>query len=98
MVQQKSTKNAFVSLMDGRMYSKFEKYRVEPSTILTIAVILDPRHKIQFVDFCYSKLYDPGSVEAIRVREKLNSMFSLYMSNAPLKSNIECSSNSSPYD
>lgn len=48
------------------LYSSFEKYRTKYDTILAIAVILD---SCSAVDFCYTKLYGPRSVESSRVRE-----------------------------
>ena len=33
------------------------------SVILSIAIILDPRYKIRFVDWAYSKLYGSDSYE-----------------------------------
>lgn len=71
--------NAFALLMASRMYLKFEKYRAEYSRIVAIAVILNPRNKVQFVEFCYNMLYGSGSVEGNQDLEKLNSLFSFYM-------------------
>lgn len=82
----------------NRMYSKFEKYWSEYSTILAIAVTLDPRYKIQFVDFCYSKLYGPGSTEGSRVWEKLTSLFGMYMNSVPAKGSMPCSSQQTSYE
>ena len=39
--------------------------------ILTIAVVFDPRYKLQFVDFFYKKLYGLNSPQFSLVKEKL---------------------------
>ena len=55
--------------------------------MLAIAVILDPRFKLRFVDFCYQKLYGVGgSYEYLKVREKLFALFVEYVSNVPTPS------------
>uniref|UniRef100_A0A5B6ZFM2 Putative zinc finger BED domain-containing protein RICESLEEPER 2-like n=1 Tax=Davidia involucrata TaxID=16924 RepID=A0A5B6ZFM2_DAVIN len=63
-----------------KMFAKFEKYWSEFSMILVIAVILDTRYKIQFVDFSYKKLYGSGSFEFSQVRDNLFSLFIEYVS------------------
>ncbi|KAG6487738.1 hypothetical protein ZIOFF_056339 [Zingiber officinale] len=40
---------------------------------------VDPRFKMQFVEFCYNKLYGHGSNELSLVRSKLVSLFEEYM-------------------
>ena len=56
--------------------------------MLAIAIILDPRYKLRFVDFCYQKLYGVGgSYEYLKVREKLFALFGKYVSNVSTPSN-----------
>ena len=72
-----------------QMLVKFEKYWSEFSVMLAIAVIMDPRYKLQFVDFCYQKLYRVGgSYEYLKVREKLFALFREYVNNISTPSNI----------
>ena len=76
-----------VRKMAVQMLVKFEKYWSECNVVLAIAVILDPRYKLQFVDFCYRKIYGVSdSLEYLKVREKLFSLFGEYVSNAPATS------------
>lgn len=71
----------YLRSMAALMFSKFEKYWSDCHILLIIAVILDPRYKFSFVEWCYKKLYDDaGIVESIKVREKLFSLFSEYSS------------------
>ncbi|VVA41507.1 Hypothetical predicted protein, partial [Prunus dulcis] len=70
--------DSFMKSMATQMMEKFDKYWKEYSLILAIAVILDPRYKIQFVEFCYKRLYGYNSEEMTKVRDMLFSLFDLY--------------------
>ena len=75
------------------MFVKFQKYWAEFSRILAFAVILDPRYKIQFVDFCYKKLYGVnGSLEFTIVRDQLFSLFNEYVENSATRTSSTSSS------
>ena len=55
--------------------------------MLAIVIILDPRYKLRFVDFCYQKLYGvSGAYEYLKVHEKLFALFGEYVSNVPTPS------------
>uniref|UniRef100_A0A2N9E2D6 HAT C-terminal dimerisation domain-containing protein n=1 Tax=Fagus sylvatica TaxID=28930 RepID=A0A2N9E2D6_FAGSY len=85
--QGSESEDEYVRRMAEQMLVKFEKYWSEFSIVLAIAVILDPRFKLQFVDFCYKKLYGVGgSYEYLKVREKLFALFGEYVSNVPTPS------------
>uniref|UniRef100_A0A2N9GYW2 BED-type domain-containing protein n=1 Tax=Fagus sylvatica TaxID=28930 RepID=A0A2N9GYW2_FAGSY len=82
------SEDEYMRRMAEQMLVKFEKYWSEFSVVLAIAVILDPRYKLRFVDFCYQKLYGVGgSYEYLKVREKLFALFGEYVSNVPTPSN-----------
>ncbi|KAG2688933.1 hypothetical protein I3760_09G116200 [Carya illinoinensis] len=73
--------------MACQMLAKFEKYWSEFNVLLAIAVILDPRYKLHFVDFSYTKLYGNGSLEFLNVQTKMASLFMEYnSSSAPTSS------------
>ncbi|XP_019189244.1 PREDICTED: zinc finger BED domain-containing protein RICESLEEPER 2-like [Ipomoea nil] len=73
--EQKNGDDLGMRNMAIQMFAKFEKYWSAFSLILAIAVILDPRYKIHFVDWSYKKLYGHDSMEFKKVKE---SLFSLY--------------------
>ena len=85
------SRDVFLQKMGVQMNLKFEKYWSECSVILAIAVILDPRFKIQFVEWAYSRLYGNDSYEFKRVKDTMQSLFELYAQNL---SHLEDSSNS----
>ncbi|WOK99873.1 hypothetical protein Cni_G08585 [Canna indica] len=66
--------------MAVKMLAKFAKYWSEFSVILSIAVILDPRYKLQFVDWSYKKLYGSHSCEFEMVPNKLFALYEEYAS------------------
>lgn len=76
--EAKASTDVFMNKMGNLMFSKFEKYWSECNVILAIAVILDPRYKIHFVEWAYSKLYGNDSFEFHRVKETMDSLFKVY--------------------
>ena len=76
------------------MFEKFEKYWSEFSLILAIAMILDPRYKLQFVDWSYKKLYRNDSYEFERVKDNLFSLYDEYTDAAKTSKTSSCSSSS----
>ena len=55
--------------------------------MLVIAVVLDPRYKLPFVDWCYQKLYGyASSLQYLKV--KLFALFGEYVSNVSAPSII----------
>jgi len=45
----------FLTNMGNRMHGKFDKYWFEYNLYFSWAVILDPRRKVKFVEYCFSK-------------------------------------------
>ncbi|KAK9995452.1 hypothetical protein SO802_020138 [Lithocarpus litseifolius] len=82
--KESDSEDEYMRKMADQMLVKFEKYWIEFSVVLTIAVVLDPRYKLPFIDWCYQKLYGyASSLQYLKVREKLFSMFGEYVSNVP---------------
>ncbi|KAL2901684.1 Zinc finger BED domain-containing protein RICESLEEPER 2 [Bienertia sinuspersici] len=63
--------------MASIMLEKFEKYWGDYSTLLAIAVVLDPRYKMVLVRSAFLKLYVPIEVEA-RVKEIYDALVETY--------------------
>ncbi|KAI0491991.1 hypothetical protein KFK09_026254 [Dendrobium nobile] len=69
----------YIKKMTFGMIAKFEKYWSDFSIILAIAVILDPRYKFNFVEWCYKKLYvGDYMAELEKVKDNLENLFSCY--------------------
>ncbi|KAH9768720.1 putative AC transposase [Citrus sinensis] len=72
------SEDVYMKTMAQKMIEKFEKYWYDFCTILAIAVILDPRYKMAFIEFAYNKAYGQNSEELKHVRDKLFSIFGEY--------------------
>ncbi|KAI3689510.1 hypothetical protein L2E82_47470 [Cichorium intybus] len=81
------------SANDTFSFAKFEKYWSEFSLILAIAVILDPRYKLQTVEWGYSKIYGANSSQFEEVKDTLSSLFDIYSVNSLAKKNGDSNSN-----
>ncbi|KAH9754467.1 BED-type domain-containing protein [Citrus sinensis] len=65
--------------MTGQMIMKFDKYWAQIHGILVMAVILDPRFKIQLVNYYFPQLYGEGAANEIqRVRNLSNDLVKFY--------------------
>ncbi|KAL0287706.1 UNVERIFIED_CONTAM: hypothetical protein Scaly_2756800 [Sesamum calycinum] len=73
-----------ISRMAKDMKLKFDKYWDCVSTVLTFAIVLDPRYKLEFVEFCYKKLDISSSYEKVNVlREQMWELFEEYLCVVP---------------
>ncbi|KAK1304732.1 hypothetical protein QJS10_CPB11g00627 [Acorus calamus] len=70
--------------MATTMMLKFQKYWEDCSLILTVALVLDPRFKIEYVDYTYRQLYGDGAafIHTERVRSYLYELYSEYAVNS----------------
>lgn len=66
----------FMTPMVKEMQSKFDRYWSEYNLILSCAAILDPRYKIKFVEYCFTKLY--GSAAQRYVSISVNTLYGLF--------------------
>ncbi|XP_077211612.1 zinc finger BED domain-containing protein RICESLEEPER 1-like isoform X1 [Tasmannia lanceolata] len=63
--------DTYLSIMAFKMKEKFDKYWGNIDKInmmLLLAVVLDPRFKLKYIKFCYSKLYASEKVSALTNR------------------------------
>ncbi|XP_052209308.1 zinc finger BED domain-containing protein RICESLEEPER 2-like [Diospyros lotus] len=72
------SEDVYLKNMANLMMAKFEKYWSEFSMILAIAVILDPRYKLQFVNWAYEKMYGVDSPQFDNVSSKLHEIYDEY--------------------
>ena len=80
LVENMKSNDDYMKRMAELMMIKFEKYWSSFSLTLAIAVILDPRYKIDFVEWSYKEVYGSNSMEFEQVRSKLFSVFNEYAS------------------
>ena len=72
--------NIVISDMAKTMKEKFDKYWDCYNIVLSFTVILDPRYKLQFVEFSYRRLYGTNGTKMVMdLRDKLYSLFDGYL-------------------
>ncbi|ONI01535.1 hypothetical protein PRUPE_6G144800 [Prunus persica] len=71
----------FMNKIGTNMNMKFEKYWSKYNLILAIAIILDPRYKLHFVEWAYTKLHGKDSREFKCVTDTLTCLFDVYTEN-----------------
>lgn len=57
LIELENSPEEFLRLMAGPMNIKFSKYWDECSSCLAIVVVLDPRYKMDIIEYYYDKLY-----------------------------------------
>ncbi|XP_057972747.1 zinc finger BED domain-containing protein RICESLEEPER 2-like [Malania oleifera] len=71
--------DCIVNGVAAKLKEKVDKYWKCYSVVLAFAIILDPRYKLQFVEFCYSKIDSSTSRQKLNLlRQKLYSLFQDY--------------------
>jgi hypothetical protein len=85
IIELKNSKDNLLKQMATSMHLKFEKYWGEGDKInplLYVAVVLDPRKKLTFLKFCFSKVYGEAkaSGKIANVRDVLTKLFEYYVS------------------
>ncbi|XP_050373044.1 zinc finger BED domain-containing protein RICESLEEPER 2-like [Argentina anserina] len=73
-----ASEDSFLSRMGKEMDLKFKKYWSDYSLILGIAVVMDPRFKMEFVEWAYEKLYGRESSQLKVFTDTLSSLFGAY--------------------
>lgn len=87
----------FLKTMATRMWEKFDKYWSEFSTIMAIAVVFDPRFKLQVVEWAYKKLYnDRWEFEMELFKGKLFALYNEYASSTPISMNRQGNTQNGP--
>ncbi|KAK1562265.1 hypothetical protein Q3G72_009084 [Acer saccharum] len=94
--QNLDSDDPFFKEMSNQMYSKFQKYWADFSTILAIGIILDPRYKMEFIQFVYDRLYGAESEQFEVVKMKLSALFNEYVTSSTRRSTIRSSPASLP--
>ncbi|XP_021751616.1 zinc finger BED domain-containing protein RICESLEEPER 1-like [Chenopodium quinoa] len=89
----------FMQKMACKMYEKFGKYWSEFSTFMVVAVVLDPRYKLQCVNWGYMRIYGQHSVEYelefSKVKDALRRLYEAYASSHSSSSNVIPTANAS---
>uniref|UniRef100_A0A803MTI1 BED-type domain-containing protein n=1 Tax=Chenopodium quinoa TaxID=63459 RepID=A0A803MTI1_CHEQI len=89
----------FMQKMACKMYEKFGKYWSEFSTFMAVAVVLDPRYKLQCVNWGYMRIYGQHSIEYelefSKVKDALRRLYEAYESTHSSSSKVIPTTNAS---
>nr|GMD39372.1 zinc finger BED domain-containing protein RICESLEEPER 2-like [Ipomoea batatas] len=79
LVENLESGDRVISDMATNMKLKFDKYWDDYSVILAMGAILDPRLKLQFVEYCYKKLHPlTCQVKIEEIKKKLYMLYDEY--------------------
>ncbi|KAL4362084.1 hypothetical protein GQ457_04G026780 [Hibiscus cannabinus] len=89
--------NVGLKSMARQMKMNFDKYWSNINNVnvlMFIALVLDPRHKLRYVEWIVCRSYDPSNSFALcyRIKETLTSLFEFYASSQPSASQMRSSS------
>ena len=92
LTQLSKSNDTLLSSMANRMKIKFAKYWEDANKInklLFIAVVLDPRFKLKYVEFCLFEIFDmkKASELFVSIETALNRLFKFYEDQNPSRSN-----------
>ncbi|KAL2895357.1 Zinc finger BED domain-containing protein RICESLEEPER 2 [Bienertia sinuspersici] len=78
--EEMGSTDKFMNKMANKMYEKFSKYWANFSTIMAVAVVLDPRFKFQFVEWAYKRVYGEFEYESelSKFKDKFNALYDAY--------------------
>jgi hypothetical protein len=57
LMEENESEDKYKRSVATKMLLKFEKYWPKFSSVLAMAIILNPHYKLHFVNFCYMKIY-----------------------------------------
>jgi len=79
LIEAANESENFMSPMVTEMKQKFNKYWTDYSVILSCAAVLDPRYKLEFISYCYTKLYgDDGQRRVDQLKQTMQQLFEGY--------------------
>ena len=89
LIENLYSEDGVIKDMAGRMKVKFDKYWSEYSVTLALGCVLNPHSKLNFLIFCYKKLYPYDHQEKVtRVKEALYKLFVEYTKYGTTSSSI----------
>uniref|UniRef100_A0A2N9GLN0 BED-type domain-containing protein n=1 Tax=Fagus sylvatica TaxID=28930 RepID=A0A2N9GLN0_FAGSY len=87
LLEEIESPDIFINDMAQRMKEKFDKYWDSYSVVLACAVVLDPRYKLDFVDYIFKKIESndlTAKTKLQHVRTQLYQLFSEYEHQKPM--------------
>nr|DAD23119.1 TPA_asm: hypothetical protein HUJ06_024582 [Nelumbo nucifera] len=93
LLQWLDSEHEYVRSMANRMKQKYDKYWDECSLVFAIAVVLDPKFKMEIVTYYYNLIYgETAEKHVTRVREAMHDLYSEYVGFDTEDRSLVCSS------
>ncbi|KAL5726719.1 hypothetical protein ACHQM5_009733 [Ranunculus cassubicifolius] len=74
-----ASEDEFMNTLGEQMKLKFGDYWTKHNIILAMAVVMDPRYKMNFVEYAFNAIYGKDNAEAPKVRSNLDKLLLLYV-------------------
>nr|KAJ0184752.1 hypothetical protein LSAT_V11C900462970 [Lactuca sativa] len=76
LLSWKVSDNEVIKSMASTMLTKFEKYRNVIHNVMSVAIVLDPRYKLNLINYFFLKLYGEGTrSEIMQIRDIITELF-----------------------
>ena len=79
--QEMESHDRFMQRMANKMWEKFAKYWSQYNTFMAVAVLLDPRFKMQFVEWSFKKIYGDSidfQMELAKFKDTFEGLYQAY--------------------
>ncbi|KAL5714914.1 hypothetical protein ACHQM5_016815 [Ranunculus cassubicifolius] len=74
-----ASEDEFMNVLGEKMKAKFGDYWMKHNIILAMAVVMDPRYKLNFVGYAFNAIYGSNNSETPKVRSNLDNLLMLYV-------------------
>ena len=78
LLEEMESQDSFISNMAKQMKGKFDKYWDCYSVVLTCAIVLDPRYKLDYVDSIFKKIEPIEHIAVIKVESIETTLYKLF--------------------
>ncbi|KAG9452676.1 hypothetical protein H6P81_005580 [Aristolochia fimbriata] len=87
LTEQSKNPDVLISTLSKKMQQRFARHLKECSLLMTIAVVMDPRSKMQFVIDCFSEIYgNEAHLHTADVSQSLHDLYGDFVARATLPS------------
>ena len=78
LLEEMEIQDSFISNMVEQMKGKFDKYWDCYSVVLACAIVLDPRYKLDYVDFTFKKIEPIEHIAKMKVESVQTTLYKLF--------------------
>ena len=79
LLEEMESQDSFISNMAEQMKGKFDKYRDCYSVVLACAIVLDPRYKLNYVNFTFKKIEPIEHIAEMKVESVQTTLYKVFL-------------------